>query len=395
MPSDVPTRFRRPSLVSVIVAVLLLVVALGVGMVVRRLGAPGEAVRSEAEAPALAAPRVLSGREQAQEDAGGAAAQGGGAGVARVAPSFDVVRVGPGGDAVLAGRAAPGDEVTVHDGDSVLGRVVADSRGEWVLTPDRPLPPGGRELTLSARGAAGGPDVVGSAPVLLAVPDASGGPALAVEAPEDAAPRVLQAPAGAGAGPLGLDAVDYDDRGHIRFAGHATPGSVVRLYADNRALGDAAVDAGGRWSLAPASLSAGLHQLRVDQIGADAAGRAGKVVARVELPFRKVLLPRGAVAKGQVVVQPGENLWRLARTAYGEGLRYTVILRANRGQIRDPALIYPGQAFTVPALPAGVGAADAGTAAGGGASAGKGAADGGTANGGAAGMGPARAAGRR
>ncbi|MGI4975473.1 MAG: LysM peptidoglycan-binding domain-containing protein [Janthinobacterium lividum] len=389
MPSDVPTRFRRPSLVSVIVAVLLLVVVLGVGMVVRRLGAPGEAVRSEAEAPAPAAPRVLSGREQAQEDAGGAAARDE-AGMARVAPSFDVVRVGPGGDAVLAGRAQPGDEVTVRDGDSVLGRVTADARGEWVLTPDKALPPGGRELTLSARSGAGGAEVVGSAPVLLAVPDASGGPALAVEAPEDAAPRVLQAPRDAGAGPLGLDAVDYDDRGHIRFAGHASPGAVVRLYADNRALGDAAADAQGRWSLAPASLATGLHQLRVDQIGVDAAGRAGKVVARVELPFRKVLLPKGAVAKGQVVVQPGENLWRLARTAYGEGLRYTVILRANRGQIRDPALIYPGQAFTVPALPAGAGAAGAGVAAGGGAAADKGAADGD-----AAGMGPARAAKRR
>lgn len=371
MPSDYPTRFRRPSLVAVIVAVLLLVVVLGVGMVVRRLDAPGGAVRSEAEAPAPAAPRALSGREQAQADAGGAAAQEDAAAVARVAPSFDVVRVGPGGDAVLAGRAQPGDEVTVRDGDSVLGRVVADARGEWVLTPAKALPPGGRELTLSARGPGGGAEVVGSAPVLLAVPDASGGPALAVEAPEDAAPRVLQAPAGAGAGPLGLDAVDYDDRGHIRFAGHASPGAVVRLYADNRALGDAAADAQGRWSLAPASLAAGLHQLRVDQIGVDAAGRAGQVVARVELPFRKVMLPKGSVAKGQVVVQPGENLWRLARTAYGDGLRYTVILRANRGQIRDPALIYPGQTFTVPALPARA------------------------ADGGASGMGPARAAGRR
>ena len=50
-------------------------------------------------------------------------------------------------------------------------------------------------------------------------------------------------------------------------------------------------------------------------------------------------------------MQPGENLWSLARAAYGDGLRYTVILRANRSQIRDPALIYPGQAFTVPKLP--------------------------------------------
>ena len=54
------------------------------------------------------------------------------------------------------------------------------------------------------------------------------------------------------------------------------------------------------------------------------------------------------VSNGQVVVQPGQNLWRLARRAYGAGIRYTVIFLANRGQIRDARLIYPGQVFAVP-----------------------------------------------
>jgi nucleoid-associated protein YgaU len=49
-----------------------------------------------------------------------------------------------------------------------------------------------------------------------------------------------------------------------------------------------------------------------------------------------------------VVVQPGESLWRIARHAYGQGIRYTVIFAANHDQIRDPDLIYPGQAFAVP-----------------------------------------------
>jgi nucleoid-associated protein YgaU len=33
---------------------------------------------------------------------------------------------------------------------------------------------------------------------------------------------------------------------------------------------------------------------------------------------------------------------------YGKGIRYTVIYNANREQIRDPDLIYPGQVFFVP-----------------------------------------------
>uniref|UniRef100_UPI0039B8B640 LysM peptidoglycan-binding domain-containing protein n=2 Tax=Albidovulum sp. TaxID=1872424 RepID=UPI0039B8B640 len=50
-----------------------------------------------------------------------------------------------------------------------------------------------------------------------------------------------------------------------------------------------------------------------------------------------------------VTVQPGFSLWRIARENYGEGLLYVKVFEANRDQIRDPDLIYPGQIFTVPA----------------------------------------------
>jgi nucleoid-associated protein YgaU len=49
-----------------------------------------------------------------------------------------------------------------------------------------------------------------------------------------------------------------------------------------------------------------------------------------------------------VVIQPGDNLWTIARRTYGAGWEYTLIYRANRDQIADPDLIYPGQVFVVP-----------------------------------------------
>ena len=33
---------------------------------------------------------------------------------------------------------------------------------------------------------------------------------------------------------------------------------------------------------------------------------------------------------------------------YGRGVHYTVIYEANKDQIRDPDLIYPGQIFAIP-----------------------------------------------
>ena len=327
------------------------------------------------------------------------------------APSFDVVRVGQSGSAVIAGQAEPGAEVTVRDGDKVLGRVRADRQGNWVLVPDAPLTEGGRELTVSET-APDGTETMGRDTVLLSIPHPSSGEKAAVLlVPQDGEARVLQAPtslapaslapaptptlapapaskpapapvvtaapvpppAAAEAPPpvprpappavvasapipssptvfrpgpakLSLATVDYSEHGEIRFAGTAAPNAPVRVYVDDAPTGDATADSTGHWGLLPPeTVPGGIHRLRIDQLSA-----AGRVVARVELPFERSTLPPETIAAGRVIVQPGQNLWRLARKVYGSGVRYRVIYLANQDQIRNPKLIYPGQAFTVP-----------------------------------------------
>lgn len=275
----------------------------------------------------------------------------------QTAPTFDVVRVSPSGSAVIAGRADPGAQVIVRDGGKPIGEAKADNRGEWVLLPLAPLPPGGRELTVASR--LPGLAEMGGDSVILSVPEpwaaavqaaAASEPAPVVLVPKTGAPRILGTPdlaARPGGTALGLGTVDYDDQGDIRFAGIARPGAQVRLYVDNTPAGDAVADPQGRWSISPrAAVAAGLHRLRVDQLTG-----AGRVQARVEAPFQRSSLPASDLANGRVVVQPGQTLWRLARSAYGSGVRYTVIYLANRDQIRDPHLIYPGQAFALPDPP--------------------------------------------
>ena len=269
-----------------------------------------------------------------------------------VNPSFDVVRVAPDGRTVVAGRAAPGAEVTVKSGEDTVGGVKADARGEWVLLPDRPLAPGTRELTLSASND-GGPAKDGAASVVVVVPEkAAEGTSLAALLPGDAAggTRVLQAPAPEGdvaaAKGLAIDAVDFDAKGVIRPSGKAMPGAEVRLYLDNRLLGSVRADEQGHWSLPPSEpVGTGQHMLRADQLAAD-----GKIAARIEAPFNRAGPALPATAKpGTLMVQPGNSLWRLARRTYGAGDRYTVIYQANRNLIRDPNKIYPGQLLVTPA----------------------------------------------
>ncbi len=177
---------------------------------------------------------------------------------------------------------------------------------------------------------------------------------LVVLLPPAATPRLLQG-AAAARQDLGLALVDYDAQGGIRFTGTAPPGTTLRVYVDDRHAGDAEADPDGRWTMAPPeAVPVGRHLLRVDQVAA-----AGAVAARIEVPFQRDEVTDAALPEGRIVVQPGENLWRLARAAYGSGLRFTVIYEANRGQIRDPNLIFPGQVFTLPgAAPATASPAD-------------------------------------
>ena len=49
-----------------------------------------------------------------------------------------------------------------------------------------------------------------------------------------------------------------------------------------------------------------------------------------------------------VTVQPGFTLWRIASEQFGKGVLYVQIYEANKDQIRNPDLIYPGQVFAIP-----------------------------------------------
>ncbi len=56
-----------------------------------------------------------------------------------------------------------------------------------------------------------------------------------------------------------------------------------------------------------------------------------------------------APARPQVVtVQPGFTLWGIASENYGDGMLFVRLYEANKDQIQDPDLIYPGQIFALP-----------------------------------------------
>jgi hypothetical protein len=270
--------------------------------------------------------------------------------VTAATPSFDVVRITPQGEAVIAGRAAPGVEVTVLDDSKPLGHVVADEHGDWVLLPMDRLAPGEHQLSLIARTADGAvsrsdsvvammmperaPSVVAAQAnesVAVLVPRQGAGPATALQLPREAGQRRK----------LALDVIQYDAAGKVQLLGRAEPEARVDIYVDDKLAGSGAADGSRGWSVTlRQSLPEGKYRLRLEALD----GR-GKKLAQLAIAFDRVAPPAGTIA---VDIQPGNNLWRIAQHSYGDGLRYTEIYQANRTQIRDPNLIYPGQVFAVP-----------------------------------------------
>ncbi|HUQ36468.1 MAG TPA: Ig-like domain-containing protein [Aestuariivirga sp.] len=78
-------------------------------------------------------------------------------------------------------------------------------------------------------------------------------------------------------------------------------------------------------------------------------------VVAAQVPAAADPTAEAAPAPTQVIIQPGNNLWKLSRQIYGKGMMYTVIYEANKDQIRKPELIYPGQIFLTPEAAAATG----------------------------------------
>ncbi|MCF6431291.1 LysM peptidoglycan-binding domain-containing protein [Leisingera sp. MMG026] len=155
---------------------------------------------------------------------------------------------------------------------------------------------------------------------------------------------------------VALDSISYNGSGGVELSGRAQPQSQVRVYVDNRPVAELGAAADGRWSGRLEDVAPGIYTLRLDEV----EPATGAVVSRLETPFKReapeaLPQPGGDATPEQpvplvqaVTVQKGDTLWAISQQKYGSGFLYVRVFEANRGAIRNPDLIYPGQVFTVP-----------------------------------------------
>jgi len=283
-------------------------------------------------------------------------------------PRFDVAEVDELGNGVFSGRAFRNVRVWLKKLDgSVVGETVSLEDGSFTILTNTPLPEGESILALVAEEIPGGEIKVASE--RLVISRFPGGPALIVAQKDtaDTVSRILQEPVtrkpfdtaqksednasvsksnaskeSAEGKLLKIKIIDYDEKGRLAISGKAKPGSKISIEVNGRTIGSTNTDDQGQWSLTTIEgMADGANKIVAKASLGDEYSTASMPFAPDELVQK---FPKGRL----VVVQPGNSLWRIARRTYGSGFRYTVIFAANRDQVTNPDLIYPGQVLHTP-----------------------------------------------
>jgi nucleoid-associated protein YgaU len=334
----------------------------------------GPAALAAAEAQANAVVRGLTGSPLPADNSDGV-------------PEFDVARIDPSGEAVIAGRTTPGATVELLRNGEVHDRAVADKSGQFVMISPK-LPAGTYDLTLRSKDP-DGKQVTSKQSVAVAIePKATDAPVVALITPNKPT-VVLSQPDSSKLTPgaVVVEAVEIEPGGKFHVSGRARAGAAVRLYLNDSFVAPVTAGADGRFAVTiNEGVAPGSYRVRVDELESNSSA----VRARAEVPFSvpdqavtgsllaqaaaskrtdvaAAQQPKLAAAGGTVLsdggpssavvvpkiatttVSRGDTLWRLSQLTYGVGTRYATIYKANREQIRNPNLIYPGQVFVMPA----------------------------------------------
>ena len=303
-------------------------------------------------------------------------------------PTFDVARIEPTGEAVIAGRSTPGSTIELLRNGEVHDRAVADQSGQFVMVPSSRLPSGNYDLTLRSRELSGKQSTSKQSVAVAIEPKSTDRPVVALMTPnkptvvlsQPEAPKLTP-------GTVIAEAVEIESGGKFHASGRARPGGTVRLYLNEAFIASATAAADGRFAFTiNEGISPGNYRVRLDEVDP----KSGAVHARAEVPFNVTAnditgssaTARAAAAKPPVIaaveqpqlaaagtkvlsdegsptvvvvpkilttkVSRGDSLWRISQLNYGLGTRYATIYKANREQIRNPNLIYPGQVFVIP-----------------------------------------------
>lgn len=307
--------------------------------------------------------------------------------VSGASPAFSSVGVDHKGRASFTGTASPGDRIAIVHDQKVLGKAAAARDGSWTIEFRVPEVREAYELRVESRRQDGNV-VEGPQRALVSPPETSGGlPRITLAGLE--LPKASSAEAEDDAVPAGgdvakkpepdvgiiIEKVEADGQGAASLTGRGDAGGTIKVQLEGEEAGSIKVGKDGAWSLKVSNrtdrliksvrvvlLSASGQELDFSEFplslpasqkslptGSAVASGAAVSVAAVAGAPRAAGVKRGKSELGYYVkVRRGDSLWKLAKRHYGDGRKWTRILKANRKRLGDPDLIRPGRRLYLP-----------------------------------------------
>lgn len=299
-------------------------------------------VIAEAEAPVQSVDEVETVTEPEAEQDVASLQESEPEGAALAAPAGDAlvfveaVEI-DGGTVFVAGYAEPGRFVRVYANEILLGEVRVSEAGRFLIEAEVDLPVG--DYIIRADLLASDGSVVARAAVPF---EREPGETIAA-----VAPRTPAAEARPEEDEQIADDVASPEPALAEADESESPRDMAAALADED--GEAGEVAAGTETPVAAEPEPETADTPVVEESVQAGDAASETEERTEAAAEPALSPALERVDGAVIIRRGDNLWRISRRVYGQGIRYSTIYLANQDQIRNPDLIWPGQVFTVPA----------------------------------------------
>jgi len=318
------------------------------GEVMALVTKPGEATRVlQMETPGQAAPEAGS-RDASSAPEGGNAAEA--EKPVRQLALVQAVDVEP-GKIIVAGKGEPGRRVGVYLDNEYKGTAEIGGEGGFILSIPGELSAGEHKVRIDVLEGSTSEVASRSEVTVLHEPAQKAADETQMAAAETADATKQASPAtsaeNAGNSVTATDAAPEASAPASTGVANGTSGTAPVAEGGNAASADGTPMTAGNTAPAGAASADG-STVPSDQQQEASSPSTGDTAPAVETAATDGNSP--VIRTGQsLIIRKGDNLWRVSRRFYGAGRSYTLIYSANRDQIRNPDLIYPGQVLNIPA----------------------------------------------
>ena len=263
--------------------------------------------------------------------------------------SFDIIRITKGGDAVMAGRAFPGKNIELFDGDNKIADISSDANGEWVWSSETPLDAGSRSFYIVYVDENGNTITSKNSITVFLDKSKINNPLVLKSSNEGKNNSEILNLERIDKG-ITLDVVEFSPKKKLMLSGRSALSDNISIFTNDILIGTTSSNSTGVWKFESKD------EFEFDELNLviKTKHKEKDIEIKTQIFSNQIKNIDDRLQIKSVIVKPGNSLWRIARKTLGGGTLYTEIYKQNINIIQDPNLIYPGQVFGIPIISTGI-----------------------------------------